>query len=164
MDTPELVDAVSFLMQKLLSSGITPRDLAAALRRGVGVFGSFAAAIAEAREEPSPAELVQWDFVSEHASDAGESTAVVSPIVRHGALNRAKVVCRCVGCGTQFEWECPMDYCCKGCRMSLGKWHRHGSGPVTKMCHRALRGVVNTPALDAGGSNVVTEERNHGDM
>ena len=192
METPELADAVSSLMQKLLSSGIPPRCLAEALRRGmetpeladavssssgippgclaealrreVGVFGRFAAAIAEAREEPSPAELVQCELVRKQASDAEESIAVVSHIVRHGALNGAKVVCSCVGCGTKFECGCPEKYCCRGCRLTRGREHRHGSGPATNTCHRALPDVVNMRPLDAGWSNGAMGQCNHGDM
>ena len=62
MEIPELADAVSFLIKKLLSSGIPPRSLAKALRDG--------------------ADLLESDLESEQAPDAKGPTAVVSHTLR----------------------------------------------------------------------------------
>ena len=90
MEIPDLADAVSFLIQQLLSSGMAPGCRPKVLR-------SFATRIRqvsdpETREQLSPTELMESDLESEQALHAQGPTAVVShggP--NHAALNRAKV-------------------------------------------------------------------------
>ena len=162
MEIPELADAVSFLIQELLSSGIPRGRLAKALRCGVNVVGSFAAAIGEVsdpetREQLSPTELLESDLESEQASDAEGSTAVVLHILR-----RANFVYTCCQCGIKFAYDRNISrrckqYCCSGCRKSRGKEHKHGLGAATSTCHRALPDVGNVPPLDAGWSRAAID-------
>ena len=162
MEMPDLADAVSFLIQELLSSGIPPGRLAKALRHGVSLFGSFAAAIGEVsdpetREQLSPTELLESDLESEQASDAEGSTAVVSHTLR-----RANFVYTCFQCGIKFAYDRNISrrckqYCCSGCRKSRGKEHKHGLGAATSTCHRALPDVGNVPPLDAGWSRAAID-------
>ena len=162
MDNPELADAVSFLMDQLLSSGFSPERLANALRRGVDVIGSFVAAIdkesdSETREQLSPTEPFEFDLRSEQASISEGAAAVVSQTFGHSqtsfnmpdgrhehvALKGTPVVYTCRNCATNFADDMNASwlrrtYCCSGCRNSGGIEHKHRQGRPTEFCHRAL--------------------------